>query len=793
MKYLDSNEKEKFTFDKNKSTLTMEKKSLLLVLTSILSLSFLTAQNPVVYGFVTNKSSGEPLIGATVKIGATGTVTDYDGKYEFEMESGAFLLEVSYVGFESQSKEVDIDVYQDTRIDFQLAENASLLQTVTVTSGRYAKELSEVTVSMEVIKPRLIESVNSTSADEVLNKIPGVDIIDGQPNIRGGSGFSYGAGSRVLILIDDMPILQPDAGFPQWDDIPVENIEQIEVVKGAASALYGSSALNGIINIRTAYAKSEPETKISGFYTLYDDPKEDAQIWYDTRPNEFGGSISHKQKIDKLDLVVGSFYINRTSFNRSTYNRYWRGNVGLRYRHNKKLTYGLNTNFNPGESGNFFFWKGLDSLFVGSDNTLSTTERLRFNIDPYVNYFDNSGNRHRIQTRYYYIDNNNNNGQSNASQSYYAEYQFQKVWSGLDMISTAGILYNGNFVQAPLYGDTTFSIRNLAAYLQLEKEFFDRLNISIGLRYEHYTVNTPDTIRNVQGFEYPVPNGQIVESKPVVRIGANYRIGQATYLRTSWGQGYRFPTIAESFIQTLFGGFPILPNPELQSETGWSAEFGAKQGFRLFGFEGFIDAAAFWSRYENMMEFNFASFPLFGFQSINVGGTDIKGVECTIAGRGAIGKVPLNLLAGYTFLDPRFQEFEVSSPPAGQEPNEGQLNYLNSSTDVNILKYRYQHTVKFDLEADFKPVRIGVSANYYSFIKAVDQVFEALIVPGLEAYRIENNSGNIVLGARVSCFVFEEKGKISFISNNLLNEMYSVRPGLMEAPRSYTLRLDWQF
>jgi Outer membrane receptor for ferrienterochelin and colicins len=63
----------------------------------------------------------------------------------------------------------------------------------------------------------------------------------------------------VLLLLDDIPVLQPDAGTPNWDDLPVENIAQIEVIKGAASALYGSSAMNGIVNVRTAYAGSEPE------------------------------------------------------------------------------------------------------------------------------------------------------------------------------------------------------------------------------------------------------------------------------------------------------------------------------------------------------------------------------------------------------------------------------------------------------------------------------------------------------------------------------------------------------
>ncbi|MEZ5055879.1 MAG: TonB-dependent receptor [Saprospiraceae bacterium] len=742
---------------------------------------------------VTNSESGEPLIGATIKIGGTGTVTDYNGKYSLEIESSPVEISASFVGYESQTKILNLDVVQDTRLDFQLKENTSLLETVTVTSGRYEKPLSEVTVSLEVVKPRLLESVNTTSLDEVLDKLPGVDIIDGQPNIRGGSGFSYGAGSRVLLLVDDMPILQPDAGFPQWDDIPVENIAQIEVVKGAASALYGSSALNGIINIRTAYAKSQPETKIAAFGTLYGDPKESDQIWYDEQPHEFGGSVSHKQKINRLDLVVGAYYLNRSSFNRNTYNRYWRGNMSVRYRHNDQLTYGFNSNFNPGVSGDFFFWKSLDSLFVGADNTISTSERFRYNIDPFVSYYDNHGNRHKVQGRYYFIDNNNNNDQSNSSNTYYGEYQFQRNWSSIGLISTAGLVYNSNFVNAPLYGDTTFSIQNLAAYLQLEKKFFDRLNLSFGVRYEHYTVHTPDTVRNTQNFEYPIPNGEITESKPVVRVGANYRLGKATFLRSSWGQGYRFPTIAESFIQTTFGGFPILPNPELQSETGWSAELGIKQGIKIQEFKGFFDIAGFWSRYENMMEFNFASLPLFGFQSINVGGTDIRGLEFTLAGEGKIGSIPINILAGYTFLDPKFQEFEKSSPPAGVEPNEGQRNYLNSSSDENILKYRYQHTAKVDVEAEFYPLKIGFYANYYSFIKAVDRIFETLIVPGLQQYREENNSGNTVLGARVSCFFLKDKGKISIIANNLSNLMYSVRPGIMEAPRNYSIRLDWKF
>ncbi|MBK9015923.1 MAG: TonB-dependent receptor plug domain-containing protein [Saprospiraceae bacterium] len=173
-----------------------------------------------------------------------------------------------------------------------------------------------------------MENTNQTSLSGLLDKVPGVNLVGDQANIRGGSGYSYGAGSRVLLLVDDMPILQADAGYPQWEDVPLENIEQIEVVKGAASALYGSSALNGIVNVRTAYAKSKPETKISPFVTSYMAPRNEAAKWWDTPRYSAGGSISHKQKFGKLDLVTGGYYIRQESINDSTWTRRGRINIG---------------------------------------------------------------------------------------------------------------------------------------------------------------------------------------------------------------------------------------------------------------------------------------------------------------------------------------------------------------------------------------------------------------------------------------------------------------------------------
>ena len=170
-----------------------------------------------------------------------------------------------------------------------------------------------------------------------------MSVIDGQANIRGGSGYSYGAGSRVLLLMDDLPILTGDAGFPTWDFIPMENIQQVEIIKGAASALYGSSALNGIINVRTAYPTSEPVTKLSFFSGVYNSPADTAQKWWaDDFPFFSGANFAHRQKFGKFDLVTGAYVYTQDSYLKEIYQRRGRYNINTRYRINNNLAVGLN-------------------------------------------------------------------------------------------------------------------------------------------------------------------------------------------------------------------------------------------------------------------------------------------------------------------------------------------------------------------------------------------------------------------------------------------------------------------
>ena len=121
---------------------------------------------------------------------------------------------------------------------------ANQLDDVVISASKYEQKLGDVPVSMAVIKPALIENKATRDAQAIVEQVPGVQINENQVSIRGGSGWSYGAGSRVMVMVDGMPMLAGDANDIKWSAIPLENISQIEILKGASSVLYGLSLIH---------------------------------------------------------------------------------------------------------------------------------------------------------------------------------------------------------------------------------------------------------------------------------------------------------------------------------------------------------------------------------------------------------------------------------------------------------------------------------------------------------------------------------------------------------------------
>ncbi|MEZ5014464.1 MAG: TonB-dependent receptor plug domain-containing protein [Chitinophagales bacterium] len=433
---------------------------------SILFSFCLQAQNGIFSGVILDSSTAQPLIGATILLdNGDGASSDLDGSFSITTEAGSHQVTVSYVGYTTWKGSVDVTDAGEVQQNIYLREEAGLLNTIVVTGSKFEKRLGEETVSMDVLKTDIIENTNDVKIDQTLQRLPGVNVIDGQANIRGGSGYSYGAGSRVLLLMDDLPMLTGDAAFSSWDFIPIENIQQVEVIKGASSALYGSSALNGIINVRTAYPGSAPETRINFFNGVYFAPRDTAQKWWgDNYPFAAGASFLHKQKFGKFDLVTGAYVMNQDSYLKDIYNRRARANINTRYRINNNLAIGLNTNAQWSRSSTFFFWSSIDTgLYIPYPNTIAINRGFKVTVDPYLNYYDKQGNRHKLLLRYY----GNHNAtltteQSNFNDLYYGEYQYQKHFDASDLVLTGGITGSYASVSAEIYGDSLFHSSNEA-------------------------------------------------------------------------------------------------------------------------------------------------------------------------------------------------------------------------------------------------------------------------------------------------------------------------------------------
>ena len=782
-------------------------------------------------GKITDSQTQKPLGAVLVYFENTsyGMSSTPEGNFSIEAPAGNYTLIAAYLTHQTFKKEISLTANQDFNIE--LISNDNQMNLVVVSAGRYEQNIGEVTVSMEVIQPKLIQDKNAVNIAEILQQTPGVAIVDDEPQIRSGSGYSFGAGSRVQVLVDNIPILSGDAGKPSWGFLPTENVSQVEIIKGASSVLYGSSALSGVINFRTAYPTLKPKTTVSVYHGFYSKPQSDSAVYWNRQGMKSGINFLHSEKFGKLDFVLASSVqyddghlgpIKDTadgSFSNGGYNplkvdRYSAGNrarlnLNLRYRLTDRLYIGLAGIYSTGNSLSTLIWGNSSTDLYGaySGSATRTIQQL-YTVDPSIQYTSKKGAVHSLKSRWQSLDNNNDNNQGNFSDVFYTEYQVQKNWELnkiKNLTTTAGVVNTKTDARGELFvggnPDGHNQARNTAAYFQVDKKIGERLNLSGGVRYEQFVLNSEK-------------NG-----KPVFRAGANYKLGQATYLRASYGQGYRFPSIAEKFIVTGLGAIQVFANPDLKPETSYNAEIGIKQGFKIGEFKGFIDVAVFQQEFRNFIEFTFGQWtavPLsdlgqiskvIGFKSLNTGGAKVQGAELSIMGTGNIRKTRFDILAGYTYTKPMSTTPDyvyaqtVETPGTLVIPQFSQASYLTTSenTNNNILKYRMQHLIRIDVGATRGDFNAGLSFRANSHMQNIDKAFSQLeqelpaeFNPGINSWRADHTKGDFVFDTRVG-YTFSKKHKIALIMNNVLNREYAIRPLAIEEPRvtvvQYTLSL----
>ncbi len=207
-----------------------------------------------IYGHVIEKGTEENLPYAAAMIVETrqGTVTDENGRFVFEnVREGEYTIRVQFVGYETQEKKVTVSDEFSVDIHFEM-QAANFMDEVVVSANRNATSRRQAPVVVNVLNDKLFETVNSTDLSKSLNYQSGLRVENncqncGFPQVR----INGLEGPYSQILINSRPIVSALSGVYGLEQIPVNMIERVEVVRGGGSALFGANAVGGTINIIT--------------------------------------------------------------------------------------------------------------------------------------------------------------------------------------------------------------------------------------------------------------------------------------------------------------------------------------------------------------------------------------------------------------------------------------------------------------------------------------------------------------------------------------------------------------
>ncbi len=198
-------------------------------------------------------ANNDPIPGANVIVKETqsGTTTDFEGNFTITIKEFPVTLQVSFIGY--QPVEMKINGPQTLKII--LKENNEFLEDVVVTASRSKEKIKESPVSIELMSLKEIKRTTAPSFYDGLSNLKGVDLNTNSLTFQSVNtrGFATFANNRFLQLIDGMDNTSPALNFPLGNLIGINelDVQSVEILPGAASALYGANAFNGVLNMRS--------------------------------------------------------------------------------------------------------------------------------------------------------------------------------------------------------------------------------------------------------------------------------------------------------------------------------------------------------------------------------------------------------------------------------------------------------------------------------------------------------------------------------------------------------------
>ena len=554
--------------------------------------------------------------------------TDEKGCFAFaSVKPGKYKIRILAEAFSPY--ENDVDVPNSAQLGTAVLQIQPVQAVAVVTATRSLASTTDVAASIDVVDSAQIEASHVQMTSDLLRNVAGIGVV--RTGNTGGitSLFTRGGESDYTkILIDGIPVNQPGGAY-DFAHLPTDNISRVEVVRGPQSALYGSDAITGVVQIFTRPGNGSPEGDYSIEGGNYGTLKQSAAargVWkkFDWS-NTFG-------RLDTDNIKPNTDYRNASYF----------GNFGFtpgsRQTLRGTLFHASSRVGTPGVNAPGFTSFGPNNHAEGMERAVGVTYRVLV------------GSRLTQHVAYRFYD-HDYRFFSAFGVSPAAHERHRAEYHGDIAIPVAGMFsYGIDFDRENGSVSNQSHVRNNTGYyMQQQFEAWGRLNLTAGVRIEDNT-----TFR--------------ARTNP--KFGASLRMASGTRLRFSAGTGVKEPSFTENYSPNSF----FLGNPDLLPERSRSWEVGIEQSFA--GNRMTADLAWFDNRFRNVIEL--VSRPDFTGQYQNIGRSLARGVEFRTRARVR----RLWVQANYTYLDGHIVESKQSSFPF--RPRDPLLRRARHSGDLSL-------------------------------------------------------------------------------------------------------------
>jgi len=469
-------------------------------------------------------------------------------------------------------------------------EKAVQLGEVVVTATRYKTPVEDIPASVTVITREQIEESSGLRVDHILRKYAGIDVTRSSFLSHSANVVLRGMGEmpgRTLILYDGMPMNKADTGTANWDLFRPEDIERIEIVRGPASALYGSNAMGGVINIISRKTGPKPigfdargmygtfntwdagatltgEVNKFGYYVSFDHLSSDG---YNPVPEDERTEYDIKRDLEENHLRTKFTYefpnASRISVGYLFYDD--KRGEGQKIRH---------------EDGVYRKWKS-NGLNLNYDWSMGSTDWV---IKAYYNKEDYFWNRESLSKgRYTWYEVDVDRVDSGGSlQTTIPILAWNLLTAGFDFRFGSVDGNDNDIIRNDKPSDTVVhnegKQESYSLFLNDQIKIGERVTVDAGLRYDHvksYDGKFSDSSGFLPDRDYPDKSWDHLTP----RVGALYRITDDTSIRGSIGTAFRAPILDDLYRTGIFRGKIYAANPDLGPEKLISYEAGLNHRF----------------------------------------------------------------------------------------------------------------------------------------------------------------------------------------------------------------------